>query len=113
MRVHRPPILHFTMLVEFHRYNFKNGKTFLLSVCFMNFSSCAIANFIKHTGIEAGLAMISDALLNDLVGQLPVLGTSDDRNSDALRRGVMKTVQTFGTLEETLIANEKKEILPW
>ena len=56
--------------------------------------------------------MIADALLNDLVEQLPVLSTSDDGNPDALREGVMKTVQTFGALEETPVANETKEILP-
>ena len=112
MRVHRPPISRFTTLVEVHRYNFKNGKTFLLSVCFMNFSSRAIVNCNKHTGIEAGLALIADALLNDLVGQLPVLSTSDDGNPDALREGVMKTMQTFGAPEEIPVANETKKILP-
>lgn len=111
MRVHRPPISRFIMSVEIHRYNFKNGKTFLLSVCFMNFPSRAIVNFIKHTGIEAGLALIADALVNDLVGQLPALRTSDDGNPDALREGVMNTVQTFGALEEIPVANETKGIL--
>jgi hypothetical protein len=112
MRVHRPLISRCTTLVEIHRYNFKNGKTFLLSVCFMNFSSRAIVHFIKHTGIEAGLALIADALLNDLVGQLPVLSTSEDGNPDALREGVMKTVQTFGAGEEIPVANGTKEMLP-
>jgi len=61
--------------------------------------------------IEAGLALITDALLNDLVGRLPVL-TRDDGNSAALRDGVMKTVQTFGTPEEMAVAKETKEMLP-
>jgi hypothetical protein len=78
----------------------------------MNFFSRVIVNSIKHTGIEAGLALIADALLNDLVGQLPALSTSDDGNPDALRDGVMKTVQTFGAPEEIPVANETKETLP-
>ena len=56
--------------------------------------------------------MIADALLNDLVGKLPVLSTSDDGNPDGLREGVMKTVQTFGAPEEIPVANKTKEILP-
>jgi hypothetical protein len=111
MRVHRRPISRFTTLAEVHRYNFKNGKTFLLSVCFTYFSSWAIVNFFKYTGIEAGLALIADALLNDLVGRLPML-TRDDGNLDALREGVMTTVQTFGAPEEISVANETKEIFP-
>jgi hypothetical protein len=110
MQVHQPLISRFTTLVEVHRCNFKNGKLFLLSVCCMNFSSQTIIYFITHTGIEAGLALIADALLNDLVGQLPVLSTSDDGNPNMLREGVMKTVQTFGSPEEILVANETKEI---
>ena len=111
MQVHRPPISRFTTLVEVHHYNFKNGKTFHLSVCFMNFYSQAIVNFITRTGIEAGLALIADALLNDLVGQLPMLSTSDDGNPNALCEEVMKTMQTFGAPEEIPVANEAKEIL--
>jgi hypothetical protein len=97
------------MLAEVRRYNFKNGKAFLLNVCFMYFSSWTIVNFIKYTGIEAGLALIADALLNDLVGRLPML-TRDDGNPDVLREGVMKAVQTFGAPEEISVASGTKEI---
>lgn len=50
--------------------------------------------------------MIADALLNDLVGKFPVFSTSGDGNPDALRQGVMKTVQNFGAPEEIPVANE-------
>lgn len=112
MWVHQLQISLFTTLVEVHHYNFKNGQTFLLSVCFMNFSSQTTGNFIQHTGIEAGLALIADRLLNDLVRKFPVLRSSDNGNADALREGVMETVQTFGTSEENPVANKTQEILP-
>jgi hypothetical protein len=56
----------------------------------MNFSSRAIINFIKNTGIEAGLALIADTLVDDLVGKLLVLSANDNGSIDALCEGVMK-----------------------
>ena len=54
--------------------------------------------------------MIADALVNDLVGRLPVSRVDDD--PDALRNGVMKTVLSFGTPEEMSVANKTNEMLP-
>lgn len=61
--------------------------------------------------IEAGLALITDALLNDLVGRLPML-THDEGIPAALREVVMTAVQTLGAPEEISAANETEETFP-
>ena len=103
---------HFTTLAGNRRYSFKNGKTFLLCVRFMNFFSWAVVNFIKHTGIEAGPDLVANAVVNDVARHLPLLVTSGDGIPDTLCEGVINAVQTFGTLEENSVANETKELLP-
>lgn len=55
--------------------------------------------------------MITDALLNDLVGRLPML-THDEGIPAALREVVMTAVQTLGAPEEISAANETEETFP-
>jgi hypothetical protein len=69
---------------------------------------------IKHSGIEAGSALIADKFLNDLVGQKLLHGDNPIDFADSLRQGVIKAINDYGAAKDVIeipVAGEMKDIL--